>query len=677
MSEPPETNEVLRARFFSLVTKADVASLLNVSARRLNQVVYVDRTVSYCHTWVIPKRSGGTRDITAPRSTLYFMQARLAEVLQAVYEPRHAVHGFVRGRSIVTNAQIHVRRRFVLNIDLKDFFPSIHFGRVRGMFLAAPFRCTNEVATVLAGICCVDNTLPIGGPTSPVVANMVCLRLDSEIQRLARSTGSLYTRYADDITLSTNRTSFPVALARQDDGKWILGTALQRVLDANGFEVNPKKIRLQNWMARQTVTGVVVNKKLNTRRAFVREIRAMLHAWEKYGLEKAGQTYKAEYSGSRYPGASPRFDKVVEGKISYLAMVKGADDPVVASLRLQHRNLFEGRSRIEGIQEMRNSKNSSPIVRILHLSDLHFRESTSWDSSGLLSQLARTVEGIEHLDLVIVTGDIAFSASSEEYGKAQEWLTTRLIPSAGVAPSAIFFCPGNHDVQRSKATFMVKSVIDSIIKSTDVSTSLAEVLASGDRELFLERFANYRAFVTAVRGSPTLSDPYWHHEMAVNGVKLSLAATCSPLNSYDEKDRGRLMLGLPVLASILTETPADLRISLTHHPFDYLHPADNISQSRLSSWSDVILRGHLHTEDYVTSASATSSVVTVAAGAAYEYSASTHNGFHVLEYSVETSELAIFPYRWDPADGLWYFARDIARTTDGVIRKSIPKSQSM
>src|SRR5699024_2066569 len=137
---------------------------------------------------------------------------------------------------------IHVRSRFILNIDLKDFFPSINFGRVRGVFLAKPYNCTKEVATVLAQICCYNNQLPQGSPASPIVSNMICARLDSHLYKLAKKNHCYYSRYADDITISTNKRDFPKEIARlvRTEKKNIcnLGNSLLNTINNNGFEIN-------------------------------------------------------------------------------------------------------------------------------------------------------------------------------------------------------------------------------------------------------------------------------------------------------------------------------------------------------------------------------------------------------------------------------------------------------
>jgi RNA-directed DNA polymerase len=287
----------------------------------------------------VKKRRGGFRDIFAPATSLRIMQDKLLQVLNEVYRPRGCVHGFVRDRSILSNAIRHVQRAWVLNVDLKDFFPSINFGRVRGMFMASPYRLPAEAATALAQVCCHENQLPQGAPTSPIVANMVCARLDGELLALAKVHRVTYTRFADDLTFSTNQSSFPVALAlttdRQGSGMTTLGPALDAVLAGNGFAPNLEKLRLQHRTARQEVTGLNVNRTPNVHRTYVRQIRAMLHAWERFGLKAAAEEFHRRFDHKhRWPNRhAVKFEDVVEGKIAFLQMVRGDGHPIATALR--------------------------------------------------------------------------------------------------------------------------------------------------------------------------------------------------------------------------------------------------------------------------------------------------------------------------------------------------------
>lgn len=334
----------------SATTKRDVAAMLGVSLKTLTWMLHVRGTSSYYKHWSVKKRLGGTRTISAPRSTLWRVQSALHGILQDAYKPRPATHGFVKDRSVSSNAKDHVGKSFVLTIDLEDFFPSIHIGRVRGLFMAHPFNCTMEVATTLAQICTVNRQLPIGAPTSPVISNMICVRMDREFQRLARDNGCWYTRYADDLTFSTRKTVFPTALAKLTmRGKLVLGGEVIRVLQENGFSPNPSKSRLKSSHDRQVVTGVKVNVRPNVDRRYVRRIRGMLHAWSKYGLPAAQDYMQRCYTKDRHPGADPQFKDVLRGRIAYLAMIRGEEDAMVRRFRDQYDNLVANRGLHDGI----------------------------------------------------------------------------------------------------------------------------------------------------------------------------------------------------------------------------------------------------------------------------------------------------------------------------------------
>ncbi len=328
----------LRREFLALKSPRELAKLLEVKYSQLIYHLYKVPAEEKYVTFEVPKKSGGHRRISAPAKSLKIIQRKLGQVLASVYEGKASVHGFVQGRSIVTNAQTHRRQKYVFNLDLLNFFPSINFGRVRGLFIAIPYNLPSSVATVLAQICCHDNQLPQGAPTSPIVSNLICSSLDTQLLRLAQRNRSLYTRYADDITFSTSMPSFPRQLAREDrSGLVVPGKELGAIIRHNGFGVNLNKVRLRTRYRRQEVTGLTVNKFPNLPRKFVRQIRAMLHAWDKYGLEAAQEHFRLRYSGKyRHPNLPPsQFEQVLRGKIEFLGMVRGNDDPLYLRFREQ------------------------------------------------------------------------------------------------------------------------------------------------------------------------------------------------------------------------------------------------------------------------------------------------------------------------------------------------------
>jgi RNA-directed DNA polymerase len=328
--------EELRKKFFSLEKPRDIADLLEVTYDRLIYHIYgVPDSEKYVE-FEVPKKSGSSRKISAPLTTLKIIQRKLSQVLYSVYDPKTSVHGFIPSRSIITNAKPHLRKRFILNLDLENFFDTIHFGRVRGVFMAPPYNRSEKVATVLAQICCFSNKLPQGAPTSPVVSNIICARLDSQLRLLAKESKSTFTRYADDITFSTSLPNFPKKLAYIDinsekgEERVFLGNQLISIIQANGFKINWDKVRLQHKSNHQEVTGITVNQFPNLKRKFIREISMMLHVWQRYGLESAQMKY-VEIRLKKITidkEEIPEFKDVLRGKINFLGMVKGKDNEI-------------------------------------------------------------------------------------------------------------------------------------------------------------------------------------------------------------------------------------------------------------------------------------------------------------------------------------------------------------
>jgi len=264
-----------------------LASALSETVGGLRWLAY-HRPVSSIHHYVrftIPKKTGGVRLISAPRPRLKAVQRTIASWLTSV--PLHdAAHGFVPGRSIVSNASAHVGRAVVVNFDLKDFFPSISWLRVRGIFQSLGY--SQPVATVLALLCTeadveeleVDGQrwfvhtserhLPQGSPASPVLTNLLCRRLDARLAGLAASLGFDYTRYADDLTFS----------ARADADKPQTQALLQLVPEVVADErltIHPDKTRVMRRGRRQEVTGLVVNEAVGVPREQLRRFRAVMH----------------------------------------------------------------------------------------------------------------------------------------------------------------------------------------------------------------------------------------------------------------------------------------------------------------------------------------------------------------------------------------------------------------
>lgn len=285
--------------------------------------------------FTIKKRSGGDRTILAPHLGLKSVQRKLADLLSSEYGRRGGVHGYIKERSIITNARKHVRKRFVLNIDLKDFFGTINFGRVRGILTSKIYGANEEVATVIAQLCCFNNSLPQGAPTSPVISNMICAKMDSELRTLAREFGCEYTRYSDDITFSNERPSFPAALATiqgsGDETLVVLGEKLVEIIKKHGFEINEGKSRLLTRSDRQEVTGLVVNRFANVPRKYIRNIRAVLHQWRTSDLQAVSDIFFEKYEFRTRDKAD--FESIMLGRIQHIGAVRGFDDEIYRRFR--------------------------------------------------------------------------------------------------------------------------------------------------------------------------------------------------------------------------------------------------------------------------------------------------------------------------------------------------------
>lgn len=267
-------------------TEEDVAKALGISLKELWYFAIHRERERQPHyvTFAIPKRSGGKRLIMAPKRRLKAMQRRLLELLVEKLPVSEQAHAFRRGRSIRTGAEPHVGKRFVLKLDLRDFFPSITFARVRGLLIA--YGYSYPVATTLAVLLTEAERQPVevdgqvfhvpvglrhciqGAPTSPGICNALVLRLDHRLTGLAKKHALGYTRYADDLTFSGDVDRATMQRIR---------SVAERIVGEEGFTVNSEKTRLTGTGGRQTVTGVVVNQTLGLSRQERRRLRAAWH----------------------------------------------------------------------------------------------------------------------------------------------------------------------------------------------------------------------------------------------------------------------------------------------------------------------------------------------------------------------------------------------------------------
>jgi len=461
----------IRSLFKELYAKEDLLILLNMVKPliygekaypfTINQLTWYYNTHSQSKRYIeftIKKKSGKNRNIHAPVEGLKAIQKCLAYILDCVYEPHESAYGFRAGVSIVDNAAKHIGSKYVYNIDLKDFFPSIDQARIWKCLQIKPFYLNNTekklsiekgdeityevlenpknniwdvlentiinikydglkfvngrwkilnhkgeeitywttvnnqkrdsgkivlfpfniedwinlgdvqeinesdiselfelikkhqqeiihkipptaVANVIAALCCIEmtverkndsnewvevrkNVLPQGAPTSPIITNIICKRLDIRLSGLAKRFGLKYSRYADDITFSSEHNVY------QRDGEF--NKELERIIQSQGFNIKDSKTRLQKEGHRQEVTGLLVNKKVNVQKRYIKQLRTWIYLLEKYDYAQAHQIFLKHYLNDRgnVKKKTVRIENVIMGKLEYLKMVRGENSSV-------------------------------------------------------------------------------------------------------------------------------------------------------------------------------------------------------------------------------------------------------------------------------------------------------------------------------------------------------------
>ncbi len=281
-------------------TAAELAAAMDISVSTLRWLTFhreVD-SGSHYHTWQIPKRSGGHRTITAPLPKLKELQRWALLHYFEKLAVHSAAHGFLPARSVLTNALAHAGADVVVKLDIKDFFPTIHWRRVKGLLRKA--GVSEQVATLLAllateaprqlvefrgktlHVATGPRVLPQGAPTSPAITNALCLRMDRRLSALAADLGFSYTRYADDLAFSFRKTA-----ERRRPALGILVEKVKDILRSEGFELHPHKTRVLRRGAAQRVTGLTVNAAgpqvpaARVGREVIRRLRAAIHNRQK------------------------------------------------------------------------------------------------------------------------------------------------------------------------------------------------------------------------------------------------------------------------------------------------------------------------------------------------------------------------------------------------------------
>jgi hypothetical protein len=275
---------------------------------------------------ILRKRSGGVRLLEIPRSNLKQLQRRILDGILDRIPVHSAVHGYVKGRSIVSFAAPHAAKHLLLRLDLQDFFPAFPAARAQALFRTLGYP--ESVADRLGGICTnavprrvwnnrppeIDpgewrqarnlyerRHLPQGAPTSPALANLTAYRLDCRLHGLAKSAGAEYTRYADDLAFSGGQEFGRVA------GRFAAHAAA--IAMEEGFHVNHRKTRILRQGVRQHLAGMVVNQKVNLARRDLELLEAILTNCVRKGPESQNRAHLADFRAH------------LEGRIGFVEMV--------------------------------------------------------------------------------------------------------------------------------------------------------------------------------------------------------------------------------------------------------------------------------------------------------------------------------------------------------------------
>ncbi len=358
--------DFIELSFHNMQSKDDLIALVNYVKKtiftnllppiKLNQVTFhaYHNKLRY-KTFSIKKKNGSEREISSPQKRLKLIQKCLNVILECVYNPHVAAHGFICQRSIVTNARVHTGQIYVYNIDLKDFFYSIDQARVWTCLKNPPFNLNEsklEIANLITSLCCeeieverlndteewvkmIRSVLPQGAPTSPILTNIVSQRLDYQLYKLAKRFNLKYSRYADDITFSSMHHVY------KKDSEFI--SELRNIIKEQNFYINESKVRLQTQgYQRQEVTGIVVNEKVNIKREYIKDIRRWLYLWERYGHNRTNEIFIFDYKKKHHNLiGEPNFINVLCGKLEYLKMVIGYDDNRFNQLNNRYNKLYD------------------------------------------------------------------------------------------------------------------------------------------------------------------------------------------------------------------------------------------------------------------------------------------------------------------------------------------------
>lgn len=263
----------------------------------------------YYHLAEIPKHSGGIRVLHVPEHSLKVMQRRILRDILMRFSPSEYASAYVRRRMLVQHAAPHTGKRYLLRLDIKNFFGSIRAEQVyRAAFHNGLF--SRQVGWMLTALCCLNNSLPQGAPTSPALSNLIMKRFDQELGRWCGERGIAYTRYCDDMVFSADRSLAPV---------YKKGKAM---LSEMGFALNKGKTRFVSNAGRQSVTGLTVNERVAVAKDYKRQLRQEIHYALKFGAEDAiRHTGRQDFFTDGEPDPE-RYFRHLSGRVQFVLQIE-------------------------------------------------------------------------------------------------------------------------------------------------------------------------------------------------------------------------------------------------------------------------------------------------------------------------------------------------------------------
>ncbi|MGJ4748147.1 reverse transcriptase domain-containing protein [Leptospira sp. SA-E8] len=305
---------------------------VGISLKNLTYVAYVVPNELKYTQHKIHKFDGEYREISIPNAILKNIQKNISLILESYYKPGGPVHGFVKERSILTNASQHLNSKWVLSLDIKDFFGSINYGRVYGILQKPPFDFDQKLSALVSQLLILDNKLPQGSPASPIISNIICAKMDRDFITFCKNRRLFYTRYADDITFSSQTRRFMLADKSLD---FEILNHIKEIVRNNGFEINENKISYSYGKNGALITGLRVTDKVDVPRSNIRRLRSIIDKIRTLGYAGAEEEYISKYKNrNRIYSEESKLINYINGQLSFIHMIRGPFDEV-------YKNYFE------------------------------------------------------------------------------------------------------------------------------------------------------------------------------------------------------------------------------------------------------------------------------------------------------------------------------------------------